>query len=103
MITRELSPGFGLSGKWDTFFRFRLAFDEVRSGGELFPRDRAFVTFWTSPSRALSDIRLEAVLGDEVDFAEEVYIGRATVSTAEAAAVFVDKVMAYEGIAAGSD
>ena len=27
VITRELSPGFGLSGKWDTFFRFRLAFD----------------------------------------------------------------------------
>lgn len=40
--------------------------------------------------------------GDEVDFAEEVYLGRATVSNAAMAAVFVDKTMAYELTAAGS-
>ncbi len=34
--------------------------------------------------------------GDLVDFAEEVYIGRATVSTPDAAAVFVNKVISYE-------
>ena len=40
--------------------------------------------------------------GDDVDFAEEVYLGRATVSSAAAAAVFVDKVMTYETTAAGA-
>jgi hypothetical protein len=34
--------------------------------------------------------------GDLVDFAEEVYIGRATVSSPEAATVFVNKVISYE-------
>jgi hypothetical protein len=41
--------------------------------------------------------------GDEADFAEEVYLGRAPVSTPAAASVFVDKVMTYEATAAGSN
>ena len=40
---------------------------------------------------------------DDADFAEEVYLGRAPVSTADVAAVFVDKVIAYEGAASGDD
>lgn len=40
--------------------------------------------------------------GDLADFAEEVYVGRAAVSTAAAATVFVNKVMAYENTAAGA-
>ena len=82
LITRELSPGFGMSGKWDSFFRFRLAFDEVRSGVEVFPRDRAVVTFQVRPTRAISDIYLEAVLGDEVDFANDRPATGATLSLA---------------------
>ncbi|MBE0567099.1 MAG: VCBS repeat-containing protein [Krumholzibacteria bacterium] len=42
------------------------------------------------------------VVSDEADFAEEVYLGRAPVSTPQAAAVFVDKVIAYERAAAGA-
>ncbi len=41
------------------------------------------------------------LLGDEVDFAEEVYVGRATVSSPAAAAVFVNKVITYETTGAG--
>ncbi len=41
-------------------------------------------------------------LGDLVDFAEEVYVGRAAVSSPSQAAVFVNKVIAYETTAAGS-
>ncbi len=41
--------------------------------------------------------------GDLVDFAEEIYIGRATVSTQTAAAVFVDKVISYESTNAGAE
>ena len=40
--------------------------------------------------------------GDLADFAEEVYVGRAAVSTPAAATVFVNKVMAYENTAAGA-
>ncbi len=40
--------------------------------------------------------------GDLADFAEEVYLGRAAVSSAAAATVFVNKVLAYENTAAGA-
>ncbi|MCP4571978.1 MAG: T9SS type A sorting domain-containing protein [bacterium] len=38
---------------------------------------------------------------DDADFAEEVYVGRAPVATLATAAIFVDKVITYEGTAAG--
>ena len=41
--------------------------------------------------------------GDAVDFADEVFLGRAPVSTAVAAGVFVDKVISYETTPVGSD
>ncbi len=71
LINRELSPGFGMSGKWDSFFRLRLSFDEVRSGREIFARERIHYRFHISPSRTLSDIRFFGTLGDEVDFAHD--------------------------------
>ncbi len=40
--------------------------------------------------------------GDAADFAEELYVGRAAVSTPAQAAVFVDKVIAYESTSAGA-
>ncbi len=42
-------------------------------------------------------------VGDDVDFAEEVYLGRATVSSSVDAQVFVDKVISYESTPQGSD
>jgi hypothetical protein len=41
-------------------------------------------------------------IGDDADFAEEVYLGRATVSSPEAAEVFVNKVITYENTPQGS-
>jgi len=41
--------------------------------------------------------------GDMADFAEEVYIGRATVTTQAGAQTFVEKVMIYEGADANAD
>ncbi len=41
--------------------------------------------------------------GDLVDFAEEVYIGRATVSSKDAATVFVNKVITYESADVAAD
>ncbi|MGD9548283.1 MAG: C25 family cysteine peptidase [Candidatus Krumholzibacteriia bacterium] len=43
-----------------------------------------------------------ADLGDQCDFAEELYVGRATVSTMAQAATFVDKIIAYESTPAGA-
>jgi Peptidase family C25/FG-GAP-like repeat/FlgD Ig-like domain len=41
--------------------------------------------------------------GDDADFAEEVYLGRAPVSNAAAAQVFVDKVISYESVSPGAN
>ncbi|MEE8524365.1 MAG: DUF5916 domain-containing protein [Thermoanaerobaculia bacterium] len=71
LISREFSPGFGMSGKWDSFFRLRLSLDEIRSGHEVFARERLHYRIQISPSRALSDIRLVGTIGDEVDFAHD--------------------------------
>jgi len=43
------------------------------------------------------------VTGDLADFAEEVYIGRATVSTSAMATVFVDKIITYEAAGTTAD
>jgi hypothetical protein len=41
------------------------------------------------------------IVGDQADFAEEVYVGRATVSTPADATVFVNKVITYQNTPAG--
>ena len=51
--------------------------------------------FFGQPASATAD-------GDDVDFAEEVYVGRATVSNAGMAQVFVDKTLTYENAPAGA-
>jgi hypothetical protein len=52
---------------------------------------------WNANANAFyGEPALDPEPGDDADFAEEVYIGRATVSNAEMAAVFVDKTIGYE-------
>lgn len=58
---------------------------------------------WNADGDALygQPVKYEAP-GDEVDFASEVYIGRAPVSSATDAATFVQKVINYESLPAGT-
>ncbi len=82
IIYRQVSPGFGLNGKKNTFARFRLAFDEIRAvteidtgGGprevaRLLDRTQLHYRFDISPSRRFARLLLTGRIGDEVDFAE---------------------------------
>ncbi len=82
VIYRQVSPGFGMSGKKNYFGRFRLAFDEVRAFREidtgdgptevsrLLDRVQLHYTVDISPSRRFAQFRLDGRIGDEVDFTE---------------------------------
>ena len=58
---------------------------------------------WNADGDALwAEPQTTTTAGDAADFAEEVYLGRAAVSTLAEANVFVNKVMTYENTAAGA-
>ena len=69
LIFREVSPGFGLDGRWNSFVRVRGAFDRVRSGDKNLPQNAAIFTFQVSPSGRISRIVVEGTAGELVDFA----------------------------------
>lgn len=69
LIFREISPGVGMNGAWNSFARVRLAFDSVRSGTKNLPRRMLVYTLQLSPAEALSQIVINGDFGDEVDFA----------------------------------
>ncbi len=76
------------------------------NGATMIPCDLYFACLdgnWNADGDALFGEPLKTPEpGDLVDFAEEVYVGRATVSDIAAAAVFVNKVITYETTAANS-
>ncbi|HYK43029.1 MAG TPA: DUF5916 domain-containing protein [Thermoanaerobaculia bacterium] len=68
LIFREISPGAGMDGRFNSFARVRLAFDKVKSGGKNLSNTRLVYTFQISPSGVLSNIVLDGDVGQEVDF-----------------------------------
>ena len=68
LIFRQVSPGFGLDGKWNSFVRLRYANDRVRAGAVTLPRQQLVYTVYVSPSQKVSRIELEGFVGQEVDF-----------------------------------
>ena len=57
-----------MDGGLNSFMRFRYSFERVRSGEQIFPRDRWFVTLQTNPSQTISCLQFDANLGQAVDF-----------------------------------
>jgi hypothetical protein len=68
LIFRQVSPGFGLDGKWNSFVRLRYANDRVRAGSVTLPRQQLVYTVQVSPSQKVSRIELEGFVGQEIDF-----------------------------------
>jgi hypothetical protein len=68
LIFRQISPGFGMDGRWSSFTRVRVAFDRVRAGDITIPRTQLLYTLQFTPSRVLSQIALDGFVGEEVDF-----------------------------------
>jgi hypothetical protein len=70
LLYDELSPGFGLDARFNTFARIRWAWNDVRvgDGKQTLPRSRLVYLVNTSPTRFLPQINLEGFLGGEIDF-----------------------------------
>jgi len=69
LLVGYLSLGAGADGGLNSFMRYRYAFERVRSGDEVFPRNRFFFTLQTNPSQAVSTVFLDGYIGQDVDFA----------------------------------
>ncbi len=68
LISRSISPGFGMDGMWNSFTRLRYAYDRVRSGTTTFPRRQLVYQFQISPPRAISQLVLQGTVGEQIDF-----------------------------------
>ncbi len=68
LISREISPGFGMDGVWNSFTRIRYAFDRVRAGSRTFPRQQLVYQTQFSPSRWISQIVIQGSVGQQIDF-----------------------------------
>ncbi len=68
MISRRVSPGMGMDGRWNSFMRFWVNFDRIRSGRETFPRRQFLYVVQVSPSRTIAQLSLNGRIGEEVDF-----------------------------------
>jgi hypothetical protein len=69
LISRQLSIGAGMDGKWNSFMRFRYANDRVRTGDVVLPRQQFIYVVQANPSRAVSQLDLEGFVGEQIDFA----------------------------------
>ncbi len=75
LLTQLFSAGCGMSGRYNSFMRYRYAREEVRAGRETFVRDQFFYTVDFQPGGFLSRVYFYGTAGDEVDFAN-VRLGR---------------------------
>jgi hypothetical protein len=71
LLGQSITPGFGFDSLLSSFVRVELAFDELRAIEQTFRRNQIRTTIDLRPSRIFSLVRLSAVLGDEVDFAND--------------------------------
>ena len=68
LICRQVSPGAGMDGRWNSFMRFRYENDRVRSGDQTFPRQQFVYVGQMSPSRRFPLFSADGFVGQEVDF-----------------------------------
>lgn len=69
VLGKLVSPGFGFDGILKSSGSFRLAFDEVRTGGKMIPRTQFIYSLSFSPSMTIARLTLNGYLGDQIDFA----------------------------------
>jgi hypothetical protein len=69
LIFSGLSPGIGMDGRWNSFWRFSVQNFKIRAGDVTLPRTQFHYTFQMSPNRLFNRIILEGWIGEEIDFA----------------------------------
>jgi hypothetical protein len=68
LLYRLASVGFGADGRKRSFIRLRPAHESVRSGDEVFDRNRLYFQGQVGVSRVISFLTTDGWIGEEVDF-----------------------------------
>jgi hypothetical protein len=68
LISRNVTPGFGMDTRWDGFLQFRYQDEEARAGDEVLGRKRLGYVAQFSPTRWLSQVSVDGLTGGEIDF-----------------------------------
>jgi hypothetical protein len=69
LIFRQISAGFGMDARWNSFVRLRYANERVRAGDKVLPRQQFVYTVQVSPSQKVARVDLDGFVGEQVDFA----------------------------------
>jgi hypothetical protein len=68
LISRVVMPGTGMDIRWDGFLQFRYHDEQTRAGDQVLGRKRFGYVAQFSPSRWLSQISVDGLTGQEIDF-----------------------------------
>jgi hypothetical protein len=68
LLSRRISLGTNMDGKWNSFFRLWYAFDRVRAGDVTLPRQQLLYFAQVSPSLVFNQIGVEGDVGQQIDF-----------------------------------
>ncbi len=68
LLSRRISAGSGMDGRWNSFFRVELNRDDIRVGEVALKRFRPRLYLEASPGRVLNVLSIDAYVGDEIDF-----------------------------------
>lgn len=71
LLRRGVTPGFGFDALLNSFVRFEFAFEELLGIDRVHRRNQVRPTIYVRPGRRINELSLEAVLGDEIDFAND--------------------------------
>jgi hypothetical protein len=67
-LTRRVSAGAGMDGRWNSFLRVEVNHDDIRVGNQMFARVRPYVNATASPGKVINSLTFEAYFLDEIDF-----------------------------------
>ena len=81
LLARQIVPGFAMNATWNSFVRVELAQEDMRAISHVFRRRQVRPTFELYPGRYFAHFEVDAVFGDEIDFANDRLGSGTTVST----------------------
>jgi hypothetical protein len=67
-LQRNAQVGFGADGRWSSFTRLELNWDEILVGGQMLKRFRPRLELDASPSRAFGNLQFIGYFVEEIDF-----------------------------------
>jgi uncharacterized protein DUF5916/cellulose/xylan binding protein with CBM9 domain len=69
LITRQMVPGFGMDTLWNGFMQFRYVQNTTRAGDNVFGRKQFGYIAQFSPSRRVTFVGVDGIVGSDIDFA----------------------------------